>query len=249
MKAILNRNRVGETGTSPRNGMRKCSPVLRVFGALSIAILTAYLLKKRRYGNLPNQSVYRFYAPLYDALFGPTYARARLRAAGLLDLRPDERLLIPGVGTGLDLPLVPPGVQVTGIDVSAEMLAQARVKAAGREIDLRVMDAQALDLPSGSFDAALLSLIVSVAPDGRRVFAEAVRVLKPGGRLVLFDKFAPDGKALTPMRRLLGAMISLIGTDVNRRLSEIIGSAPVEIELDEPSLFGGQYRILFLRKR
>ncbi|MBE0699214.1 MAG: methyltransferase domain-containing protein, partial [Anaerolineaceae bacterium] len=200
-------------------------------------------------GRLPNQSIYRFYAPVYDLLFGPLYATQRRRTAELLSIQPGERLLISGVGSGLDLPLVQSGAIVTGIDISAEMLRQAAQKSSPAQVSLARMDAQRLDFADGSFDAALLNLIVSVAPDGRAVFQEAWRVLRPGGRLVLLDKFAPEKQPIGPLRSALGSLIRLLGTDVNRKLSEVVGDLEDGVvEVNEPSLMGGMYRILRFRK-
>ncbi len=224
--------------------------------AVLTGMIVLIFLRKRgqkgmedRTSPVPGQGLYRFWAPVYDLLFGATYKRARQRTVYLLELKPGERLLIPGVGTGLDLPLVPEGVQVTGVDISLEMLQLAARKPSQAGVELVQMDAQRLELPSKSFDAALLNLIVSVAPDGRAVFQEAWRALKPGGRLVLFDKFLPEGQAVGFLRRTLGMFFLWIGTDINRRLCDVIGEVEnAHIEVNEPSLFFGQYRILKLRK-
>ncbi len=197
----------------------------------------------------PHQGLYHQFASLYDVLFQATYEKARVRTVELLCLQPGEKLLISGVGTGLDLPHIPAGVAVTGVDISAEMLHVAVKKTSPAHVTLVQMDAQNLELPAESFDAALLNLIVSVAPDGQAVFREAWRVLKPGGRLLLFDKFLPEGQTVRLPRAVLGGIIRWIGTDINRRLSDVMGSLENGvIEVDEPSLFFGQYRILRIKK-
>jgi phosphatidylethanolamine/phosphatidyl-N-methylethanolamine N-methyltransferase len=149
----------------------------------------------------------------------------------------------------LDLRHICADVKVTGIDLSPEMLRKAREKTVGRDVMLCEMSAQALDFPDGSFDAVILNLILSVVPDGAAAFREAWRVLRPGGRAVIFDKFAAAGGQISVLRRGLGKIISLLGTDPNRRLSEIMGNpAGLTIERDEPSLLHGQYRIVLLNK-
>ncbi len=199
--------------------------------------------------NQRNLVTYRLYAPLYDFAFRRVYATGRRRAIELLNLQPGERVVIPGVGTGLDLPLLPSGVHITATDLSPAMLNKARAKARGREVAFAVMDAQALQLPDNSFDAVILNLILSVVPDGAAAFCEAWRVLRPGGRAVIFDKFLPEQRRLSSFRRLLGGVIRVLGTDPNRRLSEIIGGSPgLVVECDEANLLRGQYRIVLLRK-
>ena len=199
--------------------------------------------------NTYNLKLYGFYAPRYERLFGWLYTRPQRRAVALLNVQAGERVFVPGVGTGMGLTELPADAHVTAIDLSPAMLAQAQHRLAGRAIDFAVMDAQQLRFTDGSFDAVLLSLILSVVPDGAAAFREAWRVLRPGGRAVIFDKFLPEAGRLSLLRRAIGAVLRVIGTDPNRRLSQLIAGAPdLVIERDEPSLLRGQYRIVLLRK-
>jgi phosphatidylethanolamine/phosphatidyl-N-methylethanolamine N-methyltransferase len=199
--------------------------------------------------NRRNQTIYKLWAPIYDKVMGPFAGKARRYAIGLLNLRMGESVLLSGVGTGLDLPHLQAGVKVTGIDLSPAMLRKAQDKTNRQDVTLCEMNAQALDFPDGSFDAVILNLILSVVPDGAAAFRETWRVLRPGGRAVIFDKFAAETGQISALRRGLGKIISLFGTDPNRRLSEIMGSpAGLTIERDELSLLHGQYRIVLLRK-
>lgn len=223
-----------------------------IWSAVLLVVTPLIFLQRRKIqaDQVPNQGLYHFFAPLYDFLFGASYARARRRTVQLLQLQPGERLLISGVGTGLDLPLIPAEVHVTGVDISIDMLRIAGKKPSQAIVELAQMDAQRLELPAKSYDAALLNLIVSVAPEGRAVFQEAWRVLKPGGRLILFDKFLPEGQTAGFIRNALGDLFRWIGTDINRSLNDVIGEIDKDarIEINEPSVFFGQYRILRIIK-
>lgn len=197
-----------------------------------------------------NQTIYQLWAPVYDKVMGPFADKARRHAIELLNLQPGESVLLSGVGTGLDLPHIRADVQIVGIDLSPAMLRKAQEKVAGRDVLLCEMNAQALDFPDSSFDVVILNLILSVVPDGAAAFREAWRVLRPGGRGVIFDKFAAEDGRISALRRGLGKIISLFGTDPNRRLSEIMSSpTDLTIERNEPSLLHGQYRIVLLHKR
>jgi phosphatidylethanolamine/phosphatidyl-N-methylethanolamine N-methyltransferase len=207
------------------------------------------MMKLYTMNNQDTLAIYRLYAPIYDSFMRPFTDAARQRAIELLALQPGERLLIPGIGTGLDLPYVPDNVYITATDLSSAMLRQARAKAVNGNVTFALMDAQVFGFPDASFDAVLLNLIMSVVPDGAAAFRAAWRVLRPGGRAVIFDKFLPAGAVMSPVRRAAGAVIRKLGTDPNRRLSDVLESEGLRsIEHDEPSLLGGQYKIVLLRK-
>ena len=130
------------------------------------------------------------------------------------------------------------------------MLARAEKKLPieGSDVELRVGDAQALQLDDGAFDAVVLNLILSVVPDPARCMSEAIRVLRPGGRIVIFDKFLPDGTEPTWGRRLANLVATGLGTDLNRRLGDILSGLPCEVVHDEPSILDGMYRVVLLRQ-
>src|SRR5512135_1985301 len=98
-----------------------------------------------------NQTIYKLWAPIYDEVMRPFAGKARRHAIGLLNLHAGESVLLSGVGTGLDLPHLPAGVNVTGIDLSPAMLRKAQDKANGREVSLLEMNAQALEFSDASF--------------------------------------------------------------------------------------------------
>ncbi len=125
--------------------------------------------------NATNLQIYRRYAPIYDRLMRSWTAAPRRKATGLLNLKPGERLLISGVGTGLDFPYIPDRVCVTAVDLSPDMLQQAKGKR-WKPADFCVMDGQRLAFPCGCFDAVLLNLILSV------VRMAQPRCRKHGGR-------------------------------------------------------------------
>ena len=197
-----------------------------------------------------NQIIYRLWAPIYDSTVDHFFMPGRKRALELLDLQRGEKVLLLGVGTGADLPFLPAGVDATGIDLSPEMLAQARLKLdrCPAAVELIQGDAQTPLVDKASFDAVILNLILSVIPDGNACLRSALRALKPDGRAVIFDKFLPEGKAASPIRKFLNLFSTIFGTDINRRLGDLMKACPCEIIHDEPSIADGMYRVILLRK-
>jgi phosphatidylethanolamine/phosphatidyl-N-methylethanolamine N-methyltransferase len=197
-----------------------------------------------------NRFIYRLWAPVYDAVLNSFFMPGRKRAMEVLNLQPGERVLLVGVGTGADLPLLPQGVQITGIDLSPEMLARsrARLPLPGRLVTLIQGDAQLLQVDEACFDAVLFNLILSVIPDPSACLRENLRALKPGGRAVVFDKFMPEKGTLTLGRRFINVFSTLLGTDITRRFGDLVAGIGWVVSLDEPSLLRGVYRIILLNK-
>ena len=194
-----------------------------------------------------NRLRYSLYAPLYDRVW--FFTRQRRRSIGLLDPRPGERLLLVGAGPAHDLELIPQGVRVLVTDVAPGMIARARRRARAG-VEFAVMDGAHLELPDAGFDAAILHLVLAVMPDPAACVREVARVLVPGGRAVVFDKFLADGARPSRLRRAANLVSDALATDFNRRLGDILSqaAAPFEVVRDEPAAVGGLFRIVELRR-
>jgi ubiquinone/menaquinone biosynthesis C-methylase UbiE len=123
------------------------------------------------------------------------------------------------IGTGRNLPYYPQGVRLTGIEFSPAMLELARRQAdqLGRTIDLRLGDAQALELPDAAFDTVVCTLSLCAIPDHRRAVAEMKRVLRPGGRLLLLDHVAGGPRWVRAIQCLLERVTRPLGGEYLRR--------------------------------
>jgi phosphatidylethanolamine/phosphatidyl-N-methylethanolamine N-methyltransferase len=195
-----------------------------------------------------NRARYTLLAPLYDRLAG--FRPQRQRSLQLLDARPGERILIDGCGTGADLAFLPADVEVTATDLTPAMVERTRHRALilGRTVDARVMDAQALQFPDATFDAVVLHLILAVVPDPVAAVREAARVLKPGGRAVVFDKWVPDDADPSLGRRAANLVSRVVATEITRKLGPLADASGLRIEHRENLGRGGFFSIALLRK-
>lgn len=138
-------------------------------------------------------STYRRYAPIYDLLFGAVLGPGRKRMARIVNQLNPEKLLEVGVGTGLALSLYPRATQITGIDLSPEMLkrAESQVKKMPEKmVSLHIMNAEELGFADDSFDCVTAPYVLSVTPNPDRLVAELRRVCKPGGHIVIVNHFS-----------------------------------------------------------
>jgi ubiquinone/menaquinone biosynthesis C-methylase UbiE len=136
------------------------------------------------------QSAYARWAPIYDAVCGPIMVNGR-RAAATAARRHGGRILEVGVGTGLSFDDYDASTEITGIDVSAPMLAKARAKmASGRYPHVKgvyLMDAHALDFADAMFDCVVAQFVITLVENPEQVLSECHRVVKPGGRIILVN--------------------------------------------------------------
>jgi len=158
---------------------------------------------------------YRRWAGVYDTVFGGISSKGRLRAVAMVNRLPGRDVLEVGVGTGLALPHYNPDKQITGIDLSTEMLRKARERTRKDVLTnvqaLHEMDAEATSFKKASFDIAVGMFVASVVPNPRRLLTEMRRLVRPGGDILLINHFsAAKGprwwleRAMAPASRALG---------------------------------------------
>lgn len=202
--------------------------------------------------NLNNKRVYKRWAIIYDMLFGSRYInKQREVEISMLKLKRGDKVLFVGIGTGEDLKFIPEGVIVKGIDITEEMLNVARNKAnyiKAKDIEILNMDGQNLEFDNEEFDYVIMNLILSVIPDGNKCLSEGYRVLKQGGMLAIFDKFLEDKEKPNFFRKLLNKITMTLGTDINRKFVDMLGSINLRVIEEKKSILDGMYKIIILQK-
>ncbi|KZE37780.1 phosphatidylethanolamine N-methyltransferase [Bhargavaea cecembensis] len=199
-----------------------------------------------------NRIIYKIWSPIYDRFFNSgSFLKARQQVFSNIVFSEGQNILFVGIGTGADLELIDRRpAEITAIDYSPDMLDQARQKFGDTDIRFIEMDAQHLEFGDDEFDFVVASLILSVVPDPDRCFGEMVRVLRPGGTLLIFDKFA-TGESKPPLgKRLIRPVIKALGTDIGLSFENLYRrhSAEMHVIEDRPVMINGMYRKIQLGK-
>ena len=159
-------------------------------------------------------------------LFGDSREWACGRAGG--------DVLEVAVGTGLNLPRYPPGVTLTGLDLSEGMLAVARTREPARPVTLRQGDAQALPFDDASFDTVVCTFGLCAIPDPAAAVAEMARVLRPSGRLILADHVVSTWWPVRVAQWLLElASVPLAGEHFRRRPLRLVEAVGLVVDRRE----------------
>jgi phosphatidylethanolamine/phosphatidyl-N-methylethanolamine N-methyltransferase len=177
--------------------------------------------------------LYAEFAPLYDKIFGKIFYSRLESVIEELDIPPGAKVLEVGVGTGTSFPAYPTHCQVTGIDLAPDMLmrAQRKIRENGwTHLTVIEMNALDLDFPDSSFDYVMAFHVVTVVPDPVRMIAEAKRVCKPGGKIVIVNHFTSDFPLLGTLTEALDPVTRWLGWRTNLRLKPFIKTTDLTVE-------------------
>ncbi|MBI2295275.1 MAG: methyltransferase domain-containing protein [Betaproteobacteria bacterium] len=191
---------------------------------------------------------YTLLSPLYDLVVGPAFRSARRRSLAALPRGGSGAVLLNGIGTGLDLPWLPPGCRCVGLDLTRAMLARCARRATNLEFAAVQGDSLALPFRDASFEHAVLHLILAVVPDAARALAETVRVVRAGGSILVFDKFLRPGQR-APLRRLLNPLAARVATRLDVVFEDLLPKVPgVRVVSDEPAVASSWFRLIRLER-
>lgn len=182
------------------------------------------------------ERVYDKIAKVYDLTFGPTLHPGRLIALERMGIKPNDKILEVGVGTGINVSLYPRHCHVTGIDFSALMLEKARervVKNGVTNVRLQEMDAANLTFADDSFDIVYAPYVISVVSDPVKVVNEMRRVCRPGGKIIILNHFKSRTPVVARVERAISPFTVHIGFKADLDLPGFLAQSdlkPISIE-------------------
>lgn len=167
-----------------------------------------------------------------------------------LEVKKDDKVLIVGAGTGLDLEFLPSDCEVVATDITPSMVERIKKRNMRlvRNVKAIVMDGQSLEFADKSFDKIILHLILAVVPDPIACIKESERVLKQGGQIVVFDKFVRKNKKASLIRKFANVFVNFLFSDITIDFESIVNNSGLTVLSDKDADFNGNFRLIKLIK-
>lgn len=196
-----------------------------------------------------NKIRYTLVTPMYNLIVG-VLNESRRKSIQNIDFKPNDKVLIVGAGTGLDLEFIPEDCEIVATDITPSMVQKINKlnKRLGKQVSAQQMDGQKLSFENESFNVLILHLILAVIPDPVACIKEAERVLKPGGQIAVFDKFVKTNSIVSAKRKILNVMTNFFFTDITRHFEQIVGHTKLQTVSDKYANFNGNFRLIKLTK-
>lgn len=193
---------------------------------------------------------YTLLAPVYDFIVSGPFDSARKKSIARINNVDGKKILINGIGSGLDIPYLPPGASYTGTDITPAMLKRAKKRAHAHHFDIELLctDSQALPFEDQQFDIILMHLILAVVPGPVDALKEATRVLKSTGKIYILDKFLKPGE-FAPVRRIINLLSRHIATRTDVIFEDLLAQCnQLQLISNKPALANGWFRLIELEK-
>ncbi len=195
--------------------------------------------QKTSVANPERSRLYSTFIPAYDAVW-PLFVRRRLRRSiQELGICPGSLVLEVGIGTGLSMPAYPQSAQVIGIDLSSEMLCQAKQKIrreGWQHISVQEMNAESLKFADQAFDFVTAFHVVSVVSDPRSMMLEIARVLKPGGKALVINHFRSEIPWVAKVVDRADPLTRHLGWRTNINHEDVFADLPFELRVKSSPL-------------
>jgi len=196
-----------------------------------------------------NKIRYTLYTPGYDFI-AKYFRNSRKKSIESLNVKPGDKILIIGAGTGLDLEFFITDCEIFATDITPSMIERIikRNMTLNRNVQATVMDGQSLSFANNTFDFVILHLILAVIPNSIACLNEAERVLKNHGQIAVFDKFVKKNKKVSTMRKIANILTNFLFTDITRNFESIVEKSELKILSDNDADFKGVFRLIKLEK-
>jgi phosphatidylethanolamine/phosphatidyl-N-methylethanolamine N-methyltransferase len=198
-------------------------------------------------------NAYEKYGRKYDRVFGRSLDHGRKVAVKKMNCLSGQKILEIGVGTGLSLGYYPERTMVVGIDISSNMLAQAKERVMQEGVRCKsalcLMDAENMTFSDGMFDKVVAMYVVSVTPNPEAMLKEMKRVCKPGGDIFIVNHFTNGNRVMRGIESVFAPLAGFIGFRPMFPMDELVSLMSLDVQETTPVNVFGICSVIYAKNR